>query len=189
MDIIGFTIRSPIYSIVSFLLLISLWLIVSVVILAIFLRFKGYKVKNCLCVLNCMLKGVISSLGVYMGIGVEMYNRLRKKWIPEINWVHEVLRISILEDYLLTQNRRFWVIVLVWVNLIKLFLGGSETFYFYLFVYFQVLLRYSKYLQCCDNFCCTTKWFRYDIYTHPFSFRFFSHKGCHRMLSRVPCAI
>ena len=45
-------------------------------------------------------------------------------------------------------------------------------------------------LQGCDHFCCTTKWLSYTfIYTHPFSFGFFSHIDYHRILSRVLCAI
>ena len=43
-------------------------------------------------------------------------------------------------------------------------------------------------LQCCDNFCSSTAWFSYT-YTHPFFFKFFSHKDYHRILGRVPCAI
>ena len=45
-------------------------------------------------------------------------------------------------------------------------------------------------LQCCVSFCCTAKWISYT-YTciHSFLFRFFSHRGYYRVLSRVPCAI
>ena len=42
-------------------------------------------------------------------------------------------------------------------------------------------------LQCCDNFCCTTKWFSYTQ-TYPFFFRLFSHMGYYKILSRAPHA-
>ena len=39
--------------------------------------------------------------------------------------------------------------------------------------------------QCCVNFCCTAKWFHYT-YTHIYSFfRFFSHIGYPRILTKV----
>ena len=42
-------------------------------------------------------------------------------------------------------------------------------------------------LQYSVSFRCTAKWFSF-ICTYPFFFRFFSHKGNYRVLSRVPCA-
>ena len=42
--------------------------------------------------------------------------------------------------------------------------------------------------QCCANFHYTAKWFSYT-YIYTFFFRFFSHLGYYRILSRVPCAI
>ena len=43
-------------------------------------------------------------------------------------------------------------------------------------------------LQCCISFRCTAKWFIYT-YIYIFFFRFFSHLGYYRILSRVACAI
>ena len=50
-------------------------------------------------------------------------------------------------------------------------------------------------LQCCVNFCCIAKWFRYiyihiHIYTYTYIFStFFSIMVYHRILNIVPCAI
>ena len=43
-------------------------------------------------------------------------------------------------------------------------------------------------LQSCVSFRCTKKCIS-CTYTHPFFFRFFSHVGYYRILSRVPCAV
>ena len=43
-------------------------------------------------------------------------------------------------------------------------------------------------LQCCDNFCCTTRWFSYTCtHTHSFSDSF--PIDYHRLLGRVLCAM
>ena len=44
-------------------------------------------------------------------------------------------------------------------------------------------------LKCCVSFRCTAKWISYT-YTHIYAlfFRFYSHMGHYRVLSRVPCA-
>ena len=44
-------------------------------------------------------------------------------------------------------------------------------------------------LQCCVSFRCTAKWISYTCIYIPLFFRFFSHIGHYRVLSRVPCAI
>ena len=44
-------------------------------------------------------------------------------------------------------------------------------------------------LQCCVSFYCTAKWISYTLTYIPSLFRFPSHLGHHRALSRVPCAL
>ena len=81
---------------------------------------------------------------------------------------------------------------------VKMTVGAIEHFYFILF-YLFIFLRFVKKkfywsivdLQCCISFRCTAKCISYTYtYIHSFFFfRFFSHIGHFRVLSRVPCAI
>ena len=43
-------------------------------------------------------------------------------------------------------------------------------------------------MQCCLSFRCTAKWISYTC-IHSFFFRFYSHIGHYRVLSKVPCTI
>ena len=72
------------------------------------------------------------------------------------------------------------------VNVFSFF--PSFSFSFFLFFLFCLLKIYWNIFdsQCCDNFCCTTKWFNYTVNT---SILFQSHIDHHRILSRVLCAI
>ena len=60
----------------------------------------------------------------------------------------------------------------------------------HLFLYFKLIFFYWSRvaLQCCASFRCTAV-SQLHIHIYPLFFRFFSHIGHYRVLSRVPCAI
>ena len=68
------------------------------------------------------------------------------------------------------------------INLIKSFTILNLFFFFLKFGWGIVDL------QGCDNFCSTTV-IQLHLYTHPCSFRFFSHTDYHRIRGSVPFAI
>ena len=56
------------------------------------------------------------------------------------------------------------------------------------FSFFKVLLKYSWFTRSW-TFQLYNKVIQLYMYTHLFSFRFFSHRDHHRILGRVPCAL
>ena len=79
-------------------------------------------------------------------------------------------------------------------NFLLFFLYFKQDFSFFFFCFFCVCFNFILYWstvdwQCRVSFKCTANWRIYIyIYIYLF-FQFFSHSGCYRLLSRVPCAM
>ena len=85
-----------------------------------------------------------------------------------LDWNHAIQEVSIFKIciYLTISIVNLWVLVSYYTLPLATTSKPIPTklrpiwMFFFFFHYLKVLLKYN-WLQCCDNFCCPTKWFSY----------------------------